>query len=105
MSIVVKEQPIETIFDHDITDGEQVALFDFVDDHDSYFFALSRDSAFADLYRLYTFRKNDEKAASFLNQISNERTKADLIRVSCCDGSVINELLYENPQNYLNANS
>ncbi len=104
MSAVVQEKQVETIFDHDITDDEQIALFDFIETPDDYLFSMPQNNAWADIYSLYQIRGNVKKAESYLNKITNPRLVDDLIRVSCCGNEIHSRLLPEKHSNLLNAN-
>ena len=67
MSAVLNHPKLETIFDHGITDAEILALTDgYPESREEYLYALDQDSAYADLYRLYSIRNDANKAAFFL---------------------------------------
>ncbi len=85
MNAVVKESHVETIYDHGITDAEMQQLTaGYPEPKDEYFYALSQDSAYADLFRLYTMRHDENKAAFFLNQIQDGSFRRQLTMRPCC---------------------
>ncbi len=102
MSAVVKEDHVESIFDHDVTEDEQMALFDFIETPDDYLFAMPQNNAWADIYSLYQLRGNDKKAEFYLNKITNQRLIDDLVRVPCCGNEIHSRLLHEKHLNLLN---
>jgi len=83
MSAVLKTEQLETIFDHGVTMAELIQLFGETEDVDNYLYALSQDSAYADLYFLYMARDDSKTALSFLNKIQNPRYKLSVSLPSC----------------------
>jgi hypothetical protein len=87
MNAVVKQNHIETIYDHSITDAEMQQLTaGYPEPKEEYFYALDKDSAYADLFRLYTMRHDENKAAFFLNQIEDASFRRQLTMRPCCAG-------------------
>ncbi len=85
MNAVVKEHPIETIYDHGITDAEILQLTDgYPETKEEYFYALGQDSAYADLYRLYVIRGNNDKASFYLEKIQDIGFKNQFKMRPCC---------------------
>ncbi|WP_394752807.1 hypothetical protein [Crenothrix sp.] len=85
MNAVVKTKDIETIFDHNITSDEILALTDgYQESQEDYLYALDQDSAFADLYRLYSLRGNSDKALFFCDQITDIAFKNQFKARPCC---------------------
>ena len=85
MSAVVKEKPVETIFDHGVTDDEILKLTNgYPESKEDYFYALSQDSAYADLYRLYVIRGDIDKAAFFLDQVQDITFRNQFKTRPCC---------------------
>lgn len=105
MSAVLKNEPVESIFDHGVTDNEMISLFGYVEDMDTYCYLLSNDFALGDLYRLYKLRGKEKTANEFLNKIISEAEKTNITRSGCCDSSVCSQLLHDNPKNFLSANN
>ncbi len=85
MSAVLKIPRLETIFDHGITDSEMLVLTDGCPEtQEEYFYALDQDSAYADLYRLYSLRNDADKAAFFVEQIIDNGFKNQFKMRPCC---------------------
>jgi hypothetical protein len=85
MSAVVKEKSIETIYDHNVTDAEILVMTDgYPETKDEYFYALSQDSAYADLYRLYIIRNDPAKADYFVAQITEKAFRDQIKMRPCC---------------------
>lgn len=86
MSIVVKEQPIETIFDHRISDSEFSELFyGSPESYDDYVDGLSKDSLLVDIVRLYQLRGKPDLANRYLAKISDESIRFELSTRGCCE--------------------
>lgn len=105
MSAVVKDEKIETVFDHGISEAEMINLFGFVEAREIYNDRLSNDFALGDLYLLYHMRGDEKSANAFLNKMSSAAAKADITRAGCCDNPVCSQLLRENPNNILYASN
>jgi|GEM_PF-936213 len=85
MSAILKPEPLETIFDHGITDDELWQLTDGNPEPlDEYLYGLSQDSAYADLYRLYGIRGNTDRALYFMEQIQDQGFKFQFKARPCC---------------------
>jgi hypothetical protein len=85
MSAVLNHQIIETIFDHGVTDAEMLALTDgYPESRENYLYSLDQDSAYADLYRLYSIRNDANKASFFLEQIKDSSFKNQFKMRPCC---------------------
>ncbi len=85
MSTVVNTKKIESIYDYDVTDNELLQLTDgYPESKEDYFYGLSQDSAYADLYRLFVLREDHNKAALFLSMIKDDRFKQQFITRPCC---------------------
>jgi hypothetical protein len=105
MSAVLKENYVETIFDHGVTDDEMINLFGYIEEIDIYSYKLSNDFALGDLYRLYKLRGKEKSANEFLSKLSSESEKENITRSGCCDDLVCSQLLHGNPKNFLHANN
>ena len=85
MSAVLKENHIETIFDHGVTDDERLVLAKgYAESIDDYLYGLDQDSAYADLYRLYIIRKDTDQASAFLEKIKEPGFKNQFKMRPCC---------------------
>lgn len=77
---------METIYDHGVTEQELTVLFGPVDERETreeYFAFLSPDSAYADLYLLYRWRGQFDRAVQFLDHIQDERYRRTVGMPSC----------------------
>lgn len=85
MSAVLNYSKLETIFDHGITEAEHITLTDgYNETTEDYFHGLDKDSAYADLYRLYSIRGDVNKAAFFLDKIQDLDFKNQFKMRPCC---------------------
>jgi hypothetical protein len=79
---------METIYDHGVTEQELMALFGPEDERETreeYFEFLSSDSACADLYRLYRYRRQFARAGGYLVRIADARYRRTVGMPSCRD--------------------
>lgn len=85
MSAVLKENPIETIFDCGVTDAELLDLFyGYPETKDEYIDGLSHDGLLVDIVRLYQLRGNDDLARKYLSSITSQSIRAELSTRGCC---------------------
>lgn len=85
MNAVVKNNHIETIIDHGATDNERLALTNgYAESISDYLYGLNQDGAYADLYRLYVARGEDDKASFYLEQIQDSGFKNQFKMRPCC---------------------
>ncbi|MEI6333245.1 MAG: hypothetical protein WCS87_01690 [Methylococcaceae bacterium] len=85
MSVILKINQLETIFNHEITAAELLALANgYEETQKEYFYGLDQDSAYADLYRLYILRGDTDKAAFFIEKIKDNQFKIQFKTRPCC---------------------
>lgn len=81
MSAVLKENPIETVFDHHVTDAEIIELM--LEPKHDYLYSIDQDTAYADLYWLYEMRGDANKAHKYLDSIQDSKYRNSII-MTCC---------------------
>lgn len=87
MNAILQTQPevFETIYDHQVTDDEIIAMNDgYLETREEYFEALDHDSAMASLYYLYSLRGDAPKALFFMEQIRDNGFKFQFKVRPCC---------------------
>lgn len=85
MSAVLKTEYFETIYDHNVTADEILAMNDgYPETREEYFEVLGHDSAMAGLYRLYSLRGDAEKAIFYMEKIQDNSFKFQFKARPCC---------------------
>lgn len=85
MSAVVNDKSIETIFDHHVSDAELLELFyGYPEPYNEYVEGLSTDSLLVDIARLYQLRGVNDIANQYIEKISDEPIRSELLTTSCC---------------------
>ncbi|MDD2725399.1 MAG: hypothetical protein PHH59_15445 [Methylovulum sp.] len=82
MSAILKTEPLETIFNHGITDDEFEAIFDFIETQADYEAHLSATDALIDLHKLYQLRNDTTQADRFFSRLDTKSQQR--LRLHCC---------------------
>ncbi|MFI3195121.1 MAG: hypothetical protein QX195_04800 [Methylococcaceae bacterium] len=81
MSAVLKENYVETIFDHGVTDAELSELM--LESKNDYLYSVDQDTAYVDLYWLYDLRGDVNKAHKYLDSIQDSKYR-NSVTMTCC---------------------
>jgi len=85
MNTVIKEQLMETIFDHHVTEYELNTLFfGAPESYEEYIDGLSHDGFLVDLVRLYLLRNMPDRANKYLSRIKDSESRSELTMANCC---------------------
>ena len=63
---------VETIFDHSVTEAEQITLYGFVQNQNEYISANRANGAWLSIAKLYHIRKQPAKSEEYLAKLSKE---------------------------------
>jgi hypothetical protein len=84
MSAILKPEPLETIFDHGVTDMEMAQLFGgYPEPRDEYLDGLGYDSLQVDIVRLYRLRGQPDIADKHIHAITDPAIRTELSTRAC----------------------
>ena len=82
-AIPKKSTLLETIFDHGITDAEQMELFSDIESYDEYVEFMSTDDLYRDIFYLYHLRGDTVMANRYFNKMSDSARHS--LKMTCCE--------------------